>query len=56
MENELIRLANHKKYATLGLNNAEVVKLVDTLDSGSSPVTGVGVRIPSSAPFFAPTE
>lgn len=32
---------------------AEVVKLVDTLDSGSSPVKGIGVRVPSSAPPFA---
>ena len=32
---------------------AEVVKLVDTLDSGSSPFTGIGVRVPSSAPAYA---
>ena len=32
---------------------AEVVKLVDTLDSESSPVKGVGVRVPSSAPAYA---
>ncbi len=30
---------------------AEVVKLVDTLDSGSSPFSGIGVRVPSSAPL-----
>lgn len=29
---------------------AEVAKLVDALDSESSPVKGVGVRVPSSAP------
>ena len=32
---------------------AEVVKLADTLDSESSPVKGVGVQVPSSAPVFA---
>ena len=30
--------------------NAEVAELVDALDSGSSGVTPVGVRVPSSAP------
>ncbi len=29
---------------------AEVAELVDALDSGSSRVTPVGVRVPSSAP------
>ena len=29
---------------------AEVVELVDTLDSGSSASNGVGVQVPSSAP------
>lgn len=31
---------------------AEVVELVDALDSGSSGCTPVGVRVPPSAPFF----
>lgn len=31
-------------------SKAEVAKLVDALDSESSPVKGVGVRVPSSAP------
>ena len=31
---------------------AEVVELVDTLGSGSSPGNGVGVRVSPSAPFF----
>jgi hypothetical protein len=31
-------------------DNAEVAELVDALDSGSSGVTPVGVRVPSSAP------
>ena len=31
---------------------AEVAELVDALDSGSSGVTPVGVRVPSSAPII----
>ena len=34
-------------------SKAEVAKLVDALDSESSPVKGVGVRVPSSAPSYA---
>ena len=37
------------KLDILNESKAEVAKLVDALDSESSPVKGVGVRVPSSA-------
>ena len=34
------------------ISGAGVVKLADTLGSGPSAFTGVGVQVPSPAPFF----
>lgn len=33
--------------------NAQVAKLVDALGSGLRALTGVGVQVPLSAPFFS---
>ena len=49
-------LTGHKRYSNIGSireragQQAEVVKLVDTQRSGRCALTGMGVRVPPSAP------
>ena len=44
--------SNEKRRAERRISGAGVVKLADTLGSGPSAFTGVGVQVPSPAPFF----
>ena len=51
-ETLLILLDKNMPENLINLQCAEVVKLVDTLGSGSSERTLIGVQIPSSVPCF----